>query len=164
MSLESTSKFKVERIIYQSSEFAIASGFWDGGSELRLACRWYADGIGYPQTYGKPQWMNLPANIQVDVKDVLSPRRSEVIVRFPASHEPKVFFHTRTEGSFDWDNRPMPLSVLVRLPEVGEYISLGNDTPDWHRVVRVVHVAFPADYIAEVFCVRVNNLEAMREE
>jgi hypothetical protein len=155
MSLESTSKFKVEKILYQSPKFAIASGYWDGGSKLGLACRWYADGIGYPQTYGKPQWMNLPAEVSVEVKDLLNPSRSEVVLHFPPIAEPKIFFHTRGKGEAYPENVPMALSAFVRLPEVGEEITLGTGAHDLHRVERVVHVGFPADYIAEVFCERV---------
>jgi hypothetical protein len=171
MFLESTSKFKRDRIVYQSPEFAIASGYWDGNSKLSLACRWYADGIGYPQTFGKPQWMALPANVRIEVKNPLDPTLSEVFLLFPAANgaeaqscvgQSKVFFHTRDEGHVDWENQSIPLSALARLPGVGEYISLGNDTPNWHRVVLVVHVTFPAEYVAEVFCVRVNHLDAMK--
>ncbi|MBT2784805.1 MULTISPECIES: hypothetical protein [unclassified Halomonas] len=66
--LKSTSKFEVVELIYkkENSEggFAIATGYWEGNREkLATACRWYEDdGIGYPQTFGKPQWMLLPAD------------------------------------------------------------------------------------------------------
>lgn len=56
----STSKFKVESILFNDGSFAIASGYWDGKKDLSVACRWHKEGIGYPQTYGKPQWMVLP--------------------------------------------------------------------------------------------------------
>lgn len=71
-----------------------------------------------------------------------------------------VFFHTRTAGKRNWDNRGIRLLDFGRLPVVGEYISLGNDTNDWHRVELVVHVAFPADYVAELYCIAVNHMEA----
>ena len=59
--LESTSKFKVHDIVYNKGGFAIARGHWEGGADLSLACRWHEEGgIGYPQTFGKPQWMLLP--------------------------------------------------------------------------------------------------------
>jgi hypothetical protein len=62
--LDSTSKFKVLDIPYKNEKvgFAIARGYWDGDTtKIRLACRWYEDGgMGYPQTFGKPQWMMLP--------------------------------------------------------------------------------------------------------
>lgn len=69
--LESTGKFKVERIVHNKGGFAIALGRWNGGENLTAACRWHeADGgIGYPQTFGKPQWMILPSNVQVDMFD-----------------------------------------------------------------------------------------------
>lgn len=57
----STGRFKVQAIIFNNGEFAIAQGYWDGQERLSTACRWHEpDGIGYPQTFGKPQWMLLP--------------------------------------------------------------------------------------------------------
>lgn len=74
-----------------------------------------------------------------------------------------VFFHTRTAGRRDWDNRGIQLLDFGRLPVVREYISLGNDTTDWHRVELVVHVAFQADHMAEIYCVAENHLEALKQ-
>jgi len=74
----------------------------------------------------------------------------------------KIFFHTRTDGKADWDNRPIELLDVARLPTVGEYICLENESADWHLVQMVVHVAFQADYMAEVYCVKVNHMEAHR--
>lgn len=74
--LKSTSKFEVVELIYKkehsSGGFAIATGYWEGDREcLATACRWYEDeGIGYPQTFGKPQWMLLPAEL-FSVDDLL---------------------------------------------------------------------------------------------
>lgn len=63
--LDSTSKFEVVQIVYDDGEFAIAEGYWDGNrAELNFAARWHeGGGIGYPQTYGKPQWFLFPNNI-----------------------------------------------------------------------------------------------------
>ncbi len=83
--LQSTSKFKVERIIYRDDEreFAIATGYWDGDDKiLRIACRWFNDDIGYPQTFGKPQWMLLPDGIKVDLVNLLDPTIAEVVIHF----------------------------------------------------------------------------------
>ena len=80
--IESTSKFKVIDIIYNKNGFAIAKGFWDGGEKLSLACRWHDDGIGYPQTFGKPQWMVLPKNLSVDIKDALNAEATQVTLNF----------------------------------------------------------------------------------
>lgn len=82
--LESTSKYTVVDIIYNKDGFAIAKGYWDGdNSKLILACRWHEpDGIGYPQTFGKPQWMMFPDEIPVDVFNSLNPSRTEVRVTF----------------------------------------------------------------------------------
>ncbi|MET4163927.1 hypothetical protein ABIE61_003793 [Marinobacterium sp. MBR-111] len=73
--ISSTSKFKVIEIIYNNNNFAIAKGYWDGQKEkISIACRWHEpDGIGYPQTFGKPQWMLLPGEgLKVDMLDTLS--------------------------------------------------------------------------------------------
>jgi hypothetical protein len=81
--LESTSKYKVVEIIYNDGRFALAKGYWDGDkTELRLACRWHETEIGYPQTFGKPQWMMLPEGLKVDVFNALAPTDSEVRVTF----------------------------------------------------------------------------------
>ena len=85
--LESTSKFRVHQIIYRDDRrgFALASGYWDGDeAKLQIACRWFEEGgIGYPQTFGKPQWLLFPDNISVGVTDILNPKDSELVVRFP---------------------------------------------------------------------------------
>ncbi|MFG0504168.1 hypothetical protein ACF8GD_16200 [Pseudomonas putida] len=59
----STGKFKVKTILFNDGEFAIAQGHWEGQESLSTACRWHeTEGIGYPQTFGKPQWMILPTS------------------------------------------------------------------------------------------------------
>ena len=63
----------------------------------------------------------------------------------------------------NWDNRRIRLLDFGRLPIVGEYISMGNDTNDWHRVELVVHVAFEADYMAEIYCVAVNHMDVIKQ-
>lgn len=95
---------------------------------------------------------------------MLPPRRGVCFPRVNRkAHEPmNVFFHTRTAGQRNWDNREIGLLDFGRLPVVGEFISVGNQTPDWHQVELVVHVAFPADFVAEVYCVAVNHLDAMK--
>ena len=82
--LNSTSKFKVLEIIYDNGNFAIAKGHWNDDSEpkkIHLACRWYEeDGIGYPQTFGKPQWMLLPSeSIELDFINALSKDKKVVL-------------------------------------------------------------------------------------
>jgi hypothetical protein len=57
-----SSKFTNTQIIYDDGEFAIAKGLWEG-KYPSVACRWYANGIGYPQTHGVPTWMVLPEEI-----------------------------------------------------------------------------------------------------
>jgi hypothetical protein len=79
----STNKFKVKEIIHNQDGFALATGFWNGESHLRVACRWHEEGeIGYPQTFGKPQWMMLPDATKVDVSNLLNPEQSKVALTF----------------------------------------------------------------------------------
>lgn len=82
--LESTSKFEVIEIIHKSENFAIAKGYWDHDkSKLRVACRWYEpDGMGYPQTFGKPQWMMLPEEIKVNILDALRGEKASIQLTF----------------------------------------------------------------------------------
>lgn len=85
--LQSTSKFTVHDIVYKNQKdgFAIARGYWNGQSKLSLACRWYEDGgIGYPQTFGKPQWMLLPLqDMSVDVTpNALDSAKNKVVLTF----------------------------------------------------------------------------------
>jgi len=80
--LNSTNKFKVQSIIFNNGEFAIASGFWNGQSDLSVACRWFEEGgMGYPQTFGKPQWMLLP-EVGVDILNALHPSKAKVTLTF----------------------------------------------------------------------------------
>ena len=75
----------------------------------------------------------------------------------------KVLFHTRSVEKTDWEDQEIQLHDFGRLPILGDFICTESDASDWHRVALVVHVTFPADYMAEIFCVRVNHLEAMKE-
>jgi len=67
-----TSKFKNVTLLYDNGEFAIAKGIWDNQNEV-IGARWYEEGgLGYPQTYGKPQWFIFPDNIGKVIEVVLS--------------------------------------------------------------------------------------------
>ena len=79
--LKDTSKFKWHDYVYQKDGFVLARGYWEGSDKLSLACRWEDDGIGYPQTFGKPQWMLLPqSNMAVEVISTLDPSQSKVAI------------------------------------------------------------------------------------
>ena len=81
--IESTGKFKVNDIVYDKGGFALARGNWEGEAELRLACRWHDDGIGYPQTFGKPQWMVLPEGLSLDILGALNPALAKIVITLP---------------------------------------------------------------------------------
>lgn len=81
--IESTSKFRVHDIVYNKGGFALARGYWEGSETLSLACRWHDEGIGYPQTFGKPQWMLFPSDpsmVDVEVTSTLIPAESRVVI------------------------------------------------------------------------------------
>ncbi|PHN79902.1 hypothetical protein [Pseudomonas syringae] len=80
--LESTSKFKLKDIIFNDGSFAIASGKWDGIDGVSVACRWHDEGIGYPQTFGKPQWMLMPSGTKVDILDAFNSGSKKVKLSF----------------------------------------------------------------------------------
>lgn len=79
--ISSTSKFNVHDIVYNKGGFAVARGHWEGNSDFSLACRWHEDGgIGYPQTFGKPQWMLLPSDASVEIIGTMDPSNTRVSI------------------------------------------------------------------------------------
>jgi len=72
-----TSKFTTVSLLYDDGNFAFAKGIWDNREEA-IGARWHneesegADSIGYPQTYGKPQWFIFPHAIGKVIEMVLS--------------------------------------------------------------------------------------------
>ena len=67
----------------------------------------------------------------------------------------KVFLHTRSQGTSDWENE---IRTFERIPITGEYLSLSTDSP-WYRVQLVLHTPFPCDCEAEVYAVEVDHME-----
>jgi hypothetical protein len=49
-----------------------------------------------------------------------------------------------------------------RVPVAGEYLALSRDG-GWYEVKAVVHMAFPLDYDAELYCVKVADRVALRQ-
>jgi len=70
-----TSMFKNISIIWDDGEFAVAEGTWDEETETRIGMRYYGEGIGCPQAFGKPQWLVLPHAIGDMLRLVLSIKR-----------------------------------------------------------------------------------------
>jgi len=59
--LDDTAKFTNVEILFDDGSFAIAKGIWEKETET-IGARWHAnEGLGYPQTHGKPQWFIFPA-------------------------------------------------------------------------------------------------------
>lgn len=60
------SNFVVEQIIYKEDSFSIAVGIFGEDEVRRFAMRWDGesdDDLGYPQTYGKAMWFQLPDDL-----------------------------------------------------------------------------------------------------
>jgi len=87
--IESTSKFTVAEIVYQDDlqGFAVAKGYWDGDkSRYRIGIRWFEDGgMGYPQTFGKPQWFLMPDNCRAQFEGLVPGSRSVALTLVEAS-------------------------------------------------------------------------------
>ena len=60
------SKFQVEEILYNIDGFSIAYGIWEDGHKY-LAVRWDGEEgkTGFPQTFGKPQWLIIPDGLTI---------------------------------------------------------------------------------------------------
>jgi hypothetical protein len=72
----------------------------------------------------------------------------------------RVFFHTRSQGQYNWKNE---IREFPQIPAVGEYVALSTDAEDYHLVQFVVHTPFPCDCDVEVYAVAVNHMEAKRK-
>lgn len=55
-----TGKFTPKEILFHKNGFVIARGPWEKDTLDSVACRWHVPGeIGYPNGFGRPQWMLL---------------------------------------------------------------------------------------------------------
>jgi hypothetical protein len=60
-----TSFFKPYSIVFEEDDFIIARGLWKPTVTELLCCRWHIRGqLGFPNSYGKPMWMQLPESVQ----------------------------------------------------------------------------------------------------
>jgi hypothetical protein len=56
------SKFRVDKIIYETEEFSIAYRLWED-RDMLLGMRWSGenkDDAGYPKLFGNPVWFIIP--------------------------------------------------------------------------------------------------------
>ena len=150
----STGKFKVSSIIFNDGDFAIAQGFWDGKSQLSTACRWHEkDGIGYPQTFGKPQWRLLPTP---DVEIAAMDSGQAPLVKLGFGKKAKPFYSLELIDSYSGEGvhtitSESPFGHIA----VGEYVSVpGASFPDelsasgGRQVTRIQHVINEVDGMA----------------
>ena len=73
----------------------------------------------------------------------------------------RFLIHTRGKEQPDWEDRPLELMDIVRLPVVGDYICLGEQQI-WHFVQMVVYAAPKSDYVAEIYCLQMCRNEALQ--
>jgi hypothetical protein len=64
----------------------------------------------------------------------------------------------KSAGDTMWQN---DMRNFDRVPVVGEYLTMARDG-DWYEVKAVVHMAFPLDYDAELYCVKVEDHVSLR--
>ena len=70
----------------------------------------------------------------------------------------KVFLHIK--NSIEEQNWTNLTRRFVRLPIAGEYIAIEGDS-DWYKVKLVVHCAFSADYVAEIYAIKIDSFQIM---
>jgi hypothetical protein len=60
--LGDTTRYTVKRRIIDTNEYSVVEIEANDPDEPfdAIACHWYSNGVGFPQSYGKPQWMVLP--------------------------------------------------------------------------------------------------------
>lgn len=61
-----TRMFTPKEILFDYNGFVVARGNWTGEVNKVVACRWNDSELGYPNGYGKPQWMRLPVDTSVN--------------------------------------------------------------------------------------------------
>jgi len=66
--------FKVEKVIYNQDNFAIAIGVWQDDQTRRFAMRWNGgdDDAGYPSVFANPMWFQLPQDIKGVLESIVS--------------------------------------------------------------------------------------------
>lgn len=70
-----------------------------------------------------------------------------------------VLVHFKSAGDLLWDT---DIRHFDRVPQAGEYLTMARDA-DWYEVRGVLHMAFPLDYDAEIFCVKVGDPLAVKQ-
>lgn len=68
-----------------------------------------------------------------------------------------VFF--KAAGDEAWETDTVNFD---RVPMAGEYFTMARDG-DWYEVKAVVHMAFPLDYDAELYALKVEDRIALRQ-
>lgn len=83
-----TRRFNPHKIVFQRGGFFIARGIWDNKS-YKYACRWQEeDGPGYPNAFGRPQWMLL--NIETSEVEEVSNTLGEEFLQLQLRKTPRV--------------------------------------------------------------------------
>lgn len=74
-----TGRFKPETIVYEDRGFIVAYGQWKDKGLPGIGIRWHVPGeIGYPNGFGKPQWMETPIRLD-DIASLNNPVMPEAV-------------------------------------------------------------------------------------
>lgn len=67
-----TNFFKPHSIVFEEGDFVIVKGLWKPTGQELLCCRWHIRGeLGFPVSYGKSMWMQLPESVQlIDIPEI----------------------------------------------------------------------------------------------
>jgi hypothetical protein len=83
---------------------------------------------------------------------------SDVGISVYENHDQSIFARTQSWQKVLGKHRE-PVSATS---SVGEYLATAT-TSDWYKVELVVHCPFEAEFAAEVYAVRVDHMEVMKE-
>ncbi|OME07875.1 hypothetical protein BSK64_06365 [Paenibacillus odorifer] len=73
---------------------------------------------------------------------------------------PKVFVHVHDAGDIEFENDYHSFS---RIPVENEYFTLSHDG-DWYRVELIIHTPFDEEIEAEIYGVKVDHMEIMKDK
>lgn len=72
----------------------------------------------------------------------------------------KIFVHTHEKGDSEWENDYYSFS---RVPIEGEYFTLASNG-EWYQIEMVVHTPFAKEIHAEIYGVKVDHMEIMKDK
>jgi len=158
-----TRKFKPREIVYQDRGFVMAVGAWDEYPNLKpphssevnaVAMRWHTPGkLGYPNGFGKPQWMKAPFDIAA-IESMKSPMLPSAI-RINLLGNP----HTTFAGAWAL-HKDRWLLVVNQREEGNVLVDVCGDGDDHVFTVAAAHItklAYGPSIMEMWFSNRMNN-------